>query len=159
MRDLPKVPGRQKQAPDAHSLGSSHHTEGFTCRAAPSPRASSVCSKITWALEQRDRPSSSRKTANESADFSNPRVKGVLSGAWAGLNLPTSSGGAKNEIIPLITPGVVHFNSMNGVTLANDPDRLKPSLALKFVPSIRKDAFLKILILTWSGEGQKAPGI
>lgn len=88
-----------EEDPGAHSPGSSHHTEGFTCRAVRSPRASSVCSKITWALEQSGRPSSSRKTANESADCSNPRVKGVLAGAWAGLSLPTNSAGAKNDII------------------------------------------------------------
>lgn len=109
----------------------SHHTSGSTCREERSPGASSVCSEITWTVEQSCRPSSSGKTANPSADFSNPWVKGALSGARAGLDLPANSVGAKNEIIPLITPGVTHFNSMNGVSLMNSPTRSKPSFALR----------------------------
>lgn len=156
--DLPKVTGRQKQDPDAHSPGSSHRTEGFTCRAARSPRASSVCSKITWALEQSGRPSSPRNTANESADFSNPRVKGVLSGAWAGLNLPTNAAGTENEIIPDSSRS--HALERRERCPPGKGSRQMKALVCSevlFLPS-GKMLFLKVLILPWSGEGQKASG-
>lgn len=135
------------------ALFSSHHTSGSTCRkalpAGKSLRASSVCSKVTWTVAQSCRSSSSGKTAKESADFSNPWVKGVPAGQGSMYtHSPPQLCECKEKVIPLITPGVIHVDSMNGVSLMKDPVRLKPSCALRSCPAIRKGAFLKILVLS-----------